>query len=90
MSFPLFSLFFFHTQNKKRKRKYREGIFLIEKYTPCRNCFDRHTGCHDSCEEYNKFTKNKEKIKKARHDYYLDLKLREKHFRRSFVTTRTK
>lgn len=26
------------------------------KSAPCKDCSDRHLGCHASCREYNKFT----------------------------------
>lgn len=32
--------------------------------SPCYNCTQRHTACHDKCEKYQVYTKNNKEIKK--------------------------
>jgi len=36
---------------------------------PCKDCQNRHMGCHSECEAYNQFVKDNEKVKQARSDY---------------------
>lgn len=33
----------------------------------CKDCQERHEGCHSKCEHYREFLKENEKIKDARH-----------------------
>lgn len=37
---------------------------------PCRDCTDRHTACHDSCEKYKQFVKQKHETKVKRRMWY--------------------
>ena len=32
---------------------------------PCKNCEDRHVGCHAECEKYKQFKKDAEEAKRA-------------------------
>ena len=33
---------------------------------PCKNCEDRHIGCHSTCKEYLRMSKERDKIRKER------------------------
>ena len=33
---------------------------------PCKNCEDRHTGCHAECEKYKAFAEEREKHRQER------------------------
>lgn len=38
--------------------------------SPCKDCAERHTACHDTCEKYNNFKVENNKIKTARYEKY--------------------
>ena len=46
----------------------------MRKKNPCMNCEDRHIACHDSCSRYKvwkeEVVEHREKIQKAKEDYY--------------------
>lgn len=39
---------------------------------PCRNCEERHTACHDSCQRYKDWKAEAQKIKAAKKAYEED------------------
>ena len=34
--------------------------------TPCKNCKDRHQGCHSECEHYKEWSKVRDKVRAER------------------------
>ena len=36
---------------------------------PCKECVDRHTACHDSCERYKEWKQRLDELNKARKAY---------------------
>lgn len=44
---------------------------------PCKNCLDRHSGCHSKCEAFAVFSENNQRANTARRDYYSSFTIRE-------------
>lgn len=38
---------------------------MIKPQSPCRNCVDRHIGCHAACQGYQDFAEKQEQYKEA-------------------------
>lgn len=43
-----------------------KGIILNGVLSPCKNCTERFVGCHEICEEYQKFKEKSNKVRDKR------------------------
>lgn len=39
---------------------------------PCKDCNDRHVGCHSECDKYNEKKEENDKRKKAMYEQYMN------------------
>ena len=42
----------------------------IRDIPPCKDCTDRHTACHGSCDRYKEWKMRLDEVNKARLEYY--------------------